>query len=106
MRGNKPLWILAEEDAQRLKRMAESMRNPNKSALLVLGYKALEDLSVFAARGNVPLDVLVRLESLTRLFKLHGLPASTLQKYRRLVLRENLVVSEITPGFGVASVGV
>lgn len=106
MRGNKPLWVLAEEDAQRLRRMAESMRNPNKSALLVLGYKALEDLSVFAARGSVPLDVVVRLESLARLFKLHGLPASTLQKYRRIVLRENLVASDMMHGLGLASVGV
>ena len=77
------LWVRAEEDAERLKRMSRNMRNPHKAALLILGSQTLRDFASYTIRGVMPKDVVIRLQSLERLFKLHGLPASVMAKYAR-----------------------
>ncbi|MEB3861423.1 MAG: hypothetical protein GSR84_04295 [Desulfurococcales archaeon] len=83
MRRSPSLWIMAEEDAEKLRRMSRSMRSPHKAALLFLGYQALRDFADYALRGGMPKDVVVRLQSLERLFKLHGLPSGVIGKYVR-----------------------
>ncbi|MCE4599031.1 MAG: hypothetical protein F7C81_02405 [Desulfurococcales archaeon] len=90
MKGNKGLWFLAEEDAERLRRMARRSRNPHVAAVLLLASQTLHDFSLDAIRGSVSNDVLIRLESLERLFKLYGLPAGLISKYRRAALKLSL----------------
>jgi len=81
------IWVMAEEDAERLRRMSRSMRSPHRAALLMLGYQTLKDLASYSIRGHIPGDVLIRLQSLERLFKLHGLPAGIMSRYLRYVKR-------------------
>ena len=87
VRANIPLWVMIEEDAERLRRMSRSMRSPHRAAILVLGYQALRDLSDYIVRGFVPRELVIRLESLERLFKLHGLPSGIISRHLRHALR-------------------
>jgi hypothetical protein len=72
------------EDAQRLRKMSESSRKSHRAAVLLLASQTLSDLSYYVMLGRVPSELIVRLESLERLFKLYGLPASILARYKRL----------------------
>ncbi len=87
MKGNRGLWFLAEEDAEKLRRMARRSKNPHRAAVLLLASQTLHDFSADAIKGFISNDVLVRLESLERLFKLYGLPVGIISKYRRAALR-------------------
>ena len=78
------LWNMIAEDAQRLKKMSESSRKSHKAAVLLLASQTLSDLSYYVMLGRVPSELVVRLESLERLFRLYGLPASILSRYKRL----------------------
>lgn len=104
MRRSPSLWIMAEEDAERLRRMSRAMRSPHKAALLFLGYQTLRDFADYALRGGMPKDVVVRLQSLERLFKLHGLPSGLIGKYVRYA-REMSSARDYT-WFGWSPVGV
>jgi hypothetical protein len=110
-RGDLALSLLAEEAAEKYRRMASrySREYPRKAGLLRLASTLLDLLAGELAAGRPSPSTLERLESLERLLRWSGLPWQYMDRVRRMAVqrleRGILAGLEIPGGEGLPGVG-
>jgi len=89
LNGDLALSVIAEETAERLRRMASSYGReyPRKAGLLRLASTLLDLLASELASGKPTYATLERIRSVERLLRWSGLPWQHVERIRRLAYR-------------------